>query len=70
MKDAHGPRHEALSETPKWGVYQCTTGCVHVRLQNITLTFSPGEFAQLVEMLGDAYVRLGVRAAVATIRPQ
>jgi hypothetical protein len=53
------------------GVYQCTNGCVHVRLQpHVTLTFSPREFAQLVEMLGDAYVRLGVRAAVATIRPR
>jgi len=40
-----------------------------VRLQNVTLTFSPGEFAQLVEMMGDAYVRLGVRAAVATLGP-
>jgi hypothetical protein len=42
---------------------------VHVRLQNVTLTFSPREFAQLVEMVGDAYVRLGVRAAVSSVRP-
>jgi hypothetical protein len=42
---------------------------VHVRLQNLTLTFSAGEFAQLVKLVGDAYGRLGVRAAVSTIGP-
>ena len=69
MNDADGPRHEVLSSAPKWAVYQCANGCMHVQLQNVTLTFSPGEFAQLVEMMGDAYVRLGVRAAVATLGP-
>jgi hypothetical protein len=57
---------EALSRMASWAVYQCVNGCVHIRLQNLTLTFSAGEFAQLVKLLGDAYVRLGVRAAVAS----
>jgi hypothetical protein len=69
MSDPHESGHHALSRRAKWAVYQCTNGCVHVRLQNVTLTFSPAEFAQLVEMMGDAYVRLGVRAAVATVGP-
>ena len=69
MNDADGPRHEVLARGPKWAVYKCANGCMHVRLQNVTLTFSPDEFAQLVEMMGDAYVRLGVRAAVATLGP-
>ncbi|MBI2189631.1 MAG: hypothetical protein HYU37_21310 [Acidobacteria bacterium] len=70
MNDTHERNQEALSRRAKWAVYQCPKGCVHVRLQNVTLTLSPCEFAQFVEMLGDAYVRLGVRAAVATLRPQ
>jgi len=67
MNDAHESGDAALSRRAKWAVYQCTNGCVHVRLQNVTLTFSQREYAQLVEMLGDAYVRLEVRAAAATI---
>ena len=69
MSDPHESGHNALSRRAKWAVYQCAIGCVHLRLQNVTLTFSPGEFAQLVETMGDAYVRLGERAAVATLGP-
>ena len=50
----------------EWAVYQCVNGCVHLRLEHLTLTFSAREFAQLVGLLGEAYVRLGVRAAVGT----
>ncbi|NUR53610.1 MAG: hypothetical protein HOQ29_04120 [Acidobacteria bacterium] len=51
-----------------WAVYQCPQGCLHVRLDNLTLTFSGPQFRRLVELLGEAYVRLGVREAVHDIR--
>jgi hypothetical protein len=38
---------------------------VHVRLNSVTLTFTHEEFAELAHLIGDAYVRLSVRAAVA-----
>ncbi len=66
MDDLHERENEALSAMAEWAVYQCVNGCVHLRLQHLTLTFSAGEFAQLVSLLGEAYVRLGVRAAVGT----
>lgn len=69
MHDAPEHGDETLSKMASWAVYQCVNGCVHVRLQNLTLTFSACEFAQLVKLLGDAYVRLGVRSAVANIGP-
>lgn len=69
MHDRPERGDEALSKAAGWAVYQCAHGCVHVRLNQLTLTFSGGEFAQLVKLVGDAYVRLGVRAAVSTIGP-
>lgn len=69
MHDRPERGNEALSKAPGWAVYQCVNGCVHVRLQNLTLSFSAGEFATLVKLVGDAYVRLGVRAAVANVGP-
>jgi hypothetical protein len=59
----------ALAETPRWAVHQCATGYVHLRLERQTLTFSAAEFAQLVQLVGDAYVRLAVRATAASIIP-
>jgi hypothetical protein len=52
-----------------WAVYQCTNGCVHVRLQDVTLTFSPCEFAQLAQLVEEACTRLGLRPGVAAPRP-
>ena len=69
MQDGPERGDEALSKTAGWAVYQCVNGCVHVRLQHVTLTFNPCEFAQLVKLVGEAFVRLGVRAAVANARP-
>jgi len=66
MDDVHERGSEALSTMSEWAVYQCVNGCVHLRLEHLTLTFSAREFAQLVGLLGEAYVRLGVRAAVGT----
>ena len=66
MNDAHDRGDETLSATAEWAVYQCVSGCVHLRLQHLTLTFSASEFAQLVSLVGEAYVRLGVRTAVGT----
>jgi hypothetical protein len=69
MDDAHERGNETLSESAEWAVYQCANGCVHLRLQHLTLTFSTCEFAQLVRLLGEAQMRLGVRAAVASVWP-
>lgn len=69
MNDGHERGNETLSRTPEWAVYQCVNGCVHLRLQHLTLTFSACEFAELVKLVADAYVRLGVRAAVANVGP-
>lgn len=55
---------ETLSRTGNWAVYQCAHGCLHLRLHNLTLTFTAAEFHTLVRLLGDAYVRIGVRQAV------
>jgi hypothetical protein len=68
MHDESDSTEATLSRKSRWAVYQCAQGGVHVRLQNVTLTLTPREFTRLVEMLGDAYVRMGVRAAIATIR--
>ena len=69
MHDRPERGDEALFKTAGWAVYQCVNGCVHVRLNHVVLTFSGGEFAQLAKLIADAYVRLGVRAAVSTIGP-
>jgi len=42
--------HQAVD----WAVYQCVNGCVHVRLQHVTLTFSPCEFTQLAHCSTDS----------------
>lgn len=60
--------NETLARTPRWAVYQCVNGCVHVRLERQTLTFSAPEFAELVQLMGDAYVRLAIRSAVGVVR--
>ena len=67
MNDSHERGHDNLSKTAEWAVYRCVNGCVHLRLQHLTLTFSTCEFAQLVELLGEAYARLVVRDAVAYV---
>jgi hypothetical protein len=68
----HESRNEtggAPAQTHGWAVYQCVNGCVHLRLNHVTLTFSAGEFAQLAQLIGDPYVRLGGRAAGAKVTP-
>jgi len=69
MDDTHERGNEALSRTAEWAVYQCVNGCVHLRLQHLSLTFSACEFAQFVKLVGDAYARLVVRDAVAYVGP-
>jgi hypothetical protein len=32
-------------------VYQCPNGCVHIRMDNITLSFSQSEFAQFAHLI-------------------
>lgn len=67
MHESRNERDEAPAETHGWAVYQCANGCVHLRLNHVTLTFSAGEFAQLAQLIGDAYVRLGGLAAGAKV---
>ncbi len=66
IDDAAAPENSVLSTASGWTVYECGNGCLHIRLHHITLNLSVDEFAQLVKLLGDAYVRLGVRAAVSS----
>jgi hypothetical protein len=63
------PDESLVAERNEWAVYQCPQGCLHVRLDNLTLTFSAEQFGQLIELLGEAYVRLAVRETVRTVRP-
>lgn len=58
-----------LSETSEWTVFQCVHGCLHVQLGRVMLKFTRDEFHRLVTLVGDAYVRLGVRDAVNEARP-
>lgn len=58
---------ETLSRTCQWAVCECSDGCLRVRLDHVTLTFTPREFGELVQLLGDAFVRLQVRAVVAGV---
>ena len=60
---------QELSHAAEWAVYQCRHSGVHVRLDSVTLSFSPAQFHRLVQLLGDAYVRLGVREAVTSAKP-
>lgn len=69
MDDHDPPATTELSSHTEWAVYQCAHGCLHVRLKNLTLTFSALEFHDLVRLLGDAYVRLSVRETVRYFGP-
>jgi len=51
---SHTSKPEDNRQLAEWAVYQCVNGCVHVRLQHVTLTFSPCEFTQLARLLDDA----------------
>lgn len=64
MSDRPETPGNAVSNDEEWSVYQCPHGCLHVRLNNVLLTFTEREFQRLVRMLGDAYVRLSVREVV------
>jgi hypothetical protein len=69
MNDGRQSQHEHHSTAAEWAVYQCVNGCVHVRLQHVTLTFSPCEFTQLAQLFDEARNRLGLRPAAAAVRP-
>lgn len=69
MSHTRESEHDHQSTAAEWAVYQCVNGCVHVRLQHVTLTFSPCEFTQLAQLVDEACVRLGLRTAVAAVRP-
>ena len=61
---AEPPARDAAADAGDWAVYQCAHGCVHVRINNVRLTFNQPEFHRLVQLLGDAYVRLATRQVV------
>jgi hypothetical protein len=65
METKNRQKDEILSASPSWAVSQCRNGCVHLQCQHLTMTFTPSEFARFAQLIGEAYVRLGVRAAVA-----
>lgn len=58
-----------FSIPPSRAVYQSVNGCVHPRFRNVTVTFTSPEFAAFAQLIGEAYVRLGVGAAVAAAGP-
>lgn len=62
------PHKQHHSTADAWAVYPCVNGCVHVRLQHVTLTFSPCEFAQLARLVDEASQRLGLQPAVVSVR--
>jgi hypothetical protein len=64
---SHDHAREALAQTPRWAVGHCVNGCVHVRLERLTLTLSAPALAELVQLLGEAYVRLAIGSAAAGI---
>lgn len=64
---AHGGRaSETLAREAGLAVYQCGHGLLHLRVNRVTLTLEPEEFGRLATLVGEAAVRLGVRAAVRT----
>lgn len=64
---AHGGREsETLAHEAGLAVYQCGHGLLHLRVNRVTLTLDPEEFSRLAALVGEASIRLGVRAAVRT----
>jgi hypothetical protein len=68
MSDMRELGHHAEG-SGEWAIYQCRNGCVHVRLQHVTLSFSPCEFSQLAALFEQACVRLGLPSGGATTQP-
>ena len=60
-KDAYSMSDQRQFESDDchgWAVYQCAHGCVHVRIDDVTLTFERPDFERLVRMLREAQHRL------------
>jgi hypothetical protein len=58
---SHTPVHESLQSANPGddrSVYQCPHRCLHVRLNNLTLTFTVARFQHLTPLLTDASARL------------
>ncbi len=53
----HEPLHNA-EPSDDWCVYQWPHGCLHLRLNNLTPTFTVEEFQRLTHLLADASARL------------
>lgn len=48
-----------------WEVYRCPSGCVHLRLQHVTLSFDEDEFGDFARLVQMASLRFQAQAAPA-----
>ncbi len=44
----------------EWAIHRWANGCIHLRMQHLTLTFSPGEFAQFARLVCAASVQFAL----------
>ena len=50
-------------------VHRCAHGCLHVAINNVTLTFTEPEFQHLVHLLAEAAIRLATGSPLPHVRP-
>lgn len=50
-------------------VHRCPHGCLHVAINNVTLTFTEPEFQHLVHLLAEASLRLATCSPLTRVRP-
>ncbi len=55
---------ETLAREARLAIHQCGHGLLHLRVNRVTLTLTPEEFARLAMVVGEAYMRLGTRESV------
>jgi len=55
---------ETLAREAELAIYQCGHGLLHLRVNRVTLTLKPEEFARLAMVVGEAYMRLGTRESL------
>lgn len=67
----HSPvSHDGTEEQRfECSVHRCPNGCMHVRVHNVTLTFTEPEFHRLAHLLAMASVRLAAGDPLSHVRP-
>jgi hypothetical protein len=58
MSEQQGQQSAHPAAGNEWSVYQCAHGCVHVRIDHVTLTFNEPDFHRFVKMLGEPHARV------------